>query len=477
MQVIIMVLLIVAIILLVLILNNSRRGVIIDTSELSKQNEALRQTLLENSANDASRQRTEMAQAFASQTQALNDLSNRQTLTTNAQTTTLQNLINEKLDESLTKNFVQSFETVNVRMNGVEKQVAQIMPTVNGRLLQLQESNDNRLTAIQDTLDKKISTMTETMNIHLRSLQDANDKKLKEIQHTVDDQLQTVLQKRINESFAQVNTHLQSVQEGLGEMRTLAADVGGLKSALTGVKTRGIIGEIQLSRILEQIFTSNQYLEQANIFGDQTAVDFAIKLPGRENDIEHPVYLPIDSKFAIEDYQRLQDALTAGEASEAQKARKDLHARVKAQAKSISEKYIQPPLTTNYAIMFLPAEGLYAEIVSDVALVEELFNKYKINVAGPSTITALLNSLQIGFKTLQIEQRSSEVWKTLGEVKTEFNKYADTLEKVHDRIKRADEDMTKLVTTRTNVMRRKLSSIATLDANETTSLVSEAEDE
>jgi DNA recombination protein RmuC len=456
MQVMIFVLLGIVLGLLVIIFRKLEQKPEIDMSVMATENDKLRHEL----TSTFSTQRLELQQVLKNQSSALDESFSRQNAAMIDQNKALQALINEKLDKSLSKNFEDKFKTVEVRIVAVEKQVDKIMPMLNERLQQLQDYNEQKLTKIQETLDSKTTSMTKTVSDQLAHLQETNEKKLGQIQHVVDEQLQDVLQKRINQSFELVNNHLESVQKGLGEMRTLASDVGGLKTALTGVKTRGIIGKIQLSRILEQIFTNNQYVEQATIYGGQTAVDFAIKLPGKNNNIESPVYLPIDSKFPIEDYQRLQESLTTGNINEAEKARKELHNRVKSQAASISNKYIQPPITTNYAMMFLPAEGLYAEIVSDTALIEELFNTYQVNVAGPSTITAMLNSLQIGFRTLQIEQKSSQVWVKLSEVKTEFAKYADALEKVHDRIKKADQEMVKLITTRTNAMTRKLRDIS-----------------
>lgn len=360
----------------------------------------------------------------------------------------------------------------NITQEKIEGNNNKIIENMHKSNLQLRMELDNKFSQLNQTnnnfntnLFNRVDTLSKVFEDRFEKLQISNENKLKEIQNTVDKQLQDILQKRINESFSKVNEHLQSVQQGLGEMKNLANDVGGLKNALTNVKTTGIIGEVQLSRILEQALNKNFYLEQAKIFGNNDIVDFAIKLPGANNDMEKPLYLPIDAKFPMERYQRLLNAFDEGDSKNIKEAKADLASAIKKEAKSISEKYIKPPITTDFAIIFFPAEGLYAEVVSDIQLMEDLTTKYKINVAGPSTIMAYLNSLQMGFKTLAIEARTSEVWQTLEAVKKEFSNYSDAIEKVHNKIKQADNEIEKLITTRTNAVNSKLKNFDDIELN------------
>lgn len=360
----------------------------------------------------------------------------------------------------------------NITQEKIEGNNNKIIENMHKSNLQLRMELDNKFSQLNQTnnnfntnLFNRVDTLSKVFEDRFEKLQISNENKLKEIQNTVDKQLQDILQKRINESFSKVNEHLQSVQQGLGEMKNLANDVGGLKNALTNVKTTGIIGEVQLSRILEQALNKNFYLEQAKIFGNNDIVDFAIKLPGANNDMEKPLYLPIDAKFPMERYQRLLNAFDEGDSKNIKEAKADLASAIKKEAKSISEKYIKPPITTDFAIIFFPAEGLYAEVVSDIQLMEDLTTKYKINVAGPSTIMAYLNSLQMGFKTLAIESRTSEVWQTLEAVKKEFSNYSDAIEKVHNKIKQADNEIEKLITTRTNAVNSKLKNFDDIELN------------
>ncbi|HAP15908.1 MAG TPA: DNA recombination protein RmuC [Lactococcus sp.] len=332
----------------------------------------------------------------------------------------------------------------------------------------LQSSNEQKLDKIALNLAEMSEAMTEKFDRKFQELQEANDKKLSQIQNTVDEKLQETLNKRISQSFEQVTNLLTSVDKGLGEMRNLASDVDSLQKVMTGVKTRGIIGEVQLGRILDQIFTAGQYQEQVNI-QERNAVDFAVVMPGKLEGSD--VLLPIDSKFPLEDYQRLQAALETNDTVAIEVSRKALFAAVKAQAKSISEKYILPPKTTDFAIMFLPIEGLFMEVVNNTELYEQLSRDYKVNITGPTTMTAVLNSLQMGFKTLQIEQKSSEVYEMLGAVKTEFGKFETSLKKVHERLQQSEKEINTLITTRTNVMNRKLRTIDAIDKETSAALL------
>lgn len=294
------------------------------------------------------------------------------------------------------------------------------------------------------------------LDARMESLRQANDRQLSEMRRTVDEKLTESLDKRLNESFAQVSQRLEQVYKGLGEMQSLAVGVGDLKKVLTNVKTRGIWGEMQLGSLLSAMLAPHQYDENVAVVpGSAERVEFAVRLPGKDADT---LYLPIDSKFPQEDYLRLVEAGQSGDAAAAEAARKALVQRMKQEAKRISTKYVRPPYTTDFAVMFLPIEGLYAEVVQAPELCETLQREYRVVVAGPSTFTALLNALQMGFRTLAIEQRSSEVWTLLGAVKTEFDKFGDVLEKTRQRLVQATESIDSAFT-RTRAIQRKLGAV------------------
>lgn len=286
--------------------------------------------------------------------------------------------------------------------------------------------------------EEKLDVMRATIDSRLRELQEDNSKKLEQMREVVDEKLQLTLETRIGESFKQVSERLEQVYKGLGEMRNLAAGVGDLKKVLTNVKTSGTWGEIQLGNILEQILTTDQYeVNVATKKNSDDRVEFAIKLPGRGVDKEQIVWMPIDSKFPQEDYQRLLDAQETADKELVERLSKNLEMRIKAEAKKIKEKYLDPPNTTDFGIMFLPVEGLYAEVLRRPGLFDFLQREYRINITGPTTLAALLNSLQMGFRTLAIEKRSSEVWELLGRVNTEFGKFGDMLAKTKKKLQEA----------------------------------------
>ncbi len=337
------------------------------------------------------------------------------------------------------------------------------------RLKTLESSNEQKLENLRVSMNHGMETMRASMNSGMESMRNENTKSLEKIRHTVEEQLQDTLQKRISESFQSVTTQLEQVYKGLGEMQTLASDVGGLKQVLSGVKTRGILGELQLSALLENILAPEQYEKNCvTIPGTANRVEFAIRLPGAD---DTPVLLPIDSKFPGDTYAHLQTALQAGDAAAAEAARKALVQVVCSEAKDISTKYIAPPYTTNFGVLFLPFEGLYAEVVN-LGLLERLQREYNISVAGPSTMAALLNSLQMGFKTLAIQKRSSEVWTVLGAVKTEFDKFGDALTKMQTRMRQTDDEFERLIGTRTRAIQRKLRSVQVLDAADAVKVLS-----
>ena len=291
------------------------------------------------------------------------------------------------------------------------------------------------LTALNEA---KLEALRQTMEQRLQSMQADNTAKLEQMRAVVDEKLQSTLEKRLGDSFKQVSERLEQVYAGLGEMRTLAAGVGDLKKVLSNVKTRGTWGEIRLGQILEQILTPEQYT--GNVVtkaGGSERVEFAIRLPGPDADRGEIVWLPIDAKFPQEDYQRLLDAQEAADKEQADRSLRNLEIRVKAEAKAIRDKYIDPPHTTDFAILFLPVEGLYAEVLRIPGLCDHLQREHRVVVTGPTTLAALLNSLQMGFRTLAIERRSSEVWELLSVVKTEFGKFGDTLSKTKKKLQEA----------------------------------------
>ena len=325
--------------------------------------------------------------------------------------------------QTLTQQNAEAIRTQNAQIDAFGQQLTLLQKTLSDTLTtQLQsvsESNSRRMAEVRETLEKQLAQLQQT-----------NSAKLDEMRKTVDEKLQSTLETRLGESFKQVADRLEQVHRGLGEMQTLAQGVGDLKHLLTNVKTRGIFGEAQLGALLEQVFTVDQYAAQVvTRRGGKNPVDFAIKLPGR-SDSGEPLWLPIDAKFPSEDYERLLDAQQRADVLGAEAAGKALEGRIRLEAKSIAEKYIEPPYTTDFAILFLPTEGLYAEVLRRPGLIEVLQRDYRITLAGPTTLLAMLNSLQMGFRTLALEKRSSEVWQVLGAVKTEFGKFGDVLAKV-----------------------------------------------
>lgn len=326
----------------------------------------------------------------------------------------------------------------------------------------------SKMTDVSMLQEQKLEYIRSSMEYRLNAMQEDQNKRLGEMRETVDEKLQKTLEDKIGQSFRLVSDRLEQVYKGLGEMQTLANGVGDLKKVLSNVKTRGILGEIQLGAILEQLLSKEQYEE--NVVTKSTGsdrVEFAIKLPG---DQHGTVWLPIDAKFPQEPYLKLLEAYDGGAQEQVEAAYKTLERAIKTAAKDIHDKYIEAPYTTDFAILFLPVEGLYAEVVRH-GLVEALQKDYKVNIAGPTTMAALLNSLQMGFKTLAIQRHSSEVWTVLGAVKTEFDKFGQVLVQTQARINQANTELDKLVGVRTRSIQRKLNSIASLDEDMTKELL------
>jgi DNA recombination protein RmuC len=327
------------------------------------------------------------------------------------------------------------------------------------------ESSAKKMAELTQSNEQKFDKLQDKIEAQLKQISENNEQKLEQMRATVDEKLQSTLEKRLGESFKLVSDRLEAVQAGLGEMRNLAIGVGDLKKVLTNVKTRGTWGEIQLENLMEQILTNDQYAKNiATKPGSSDRVEFAVKMPGRGSK-EEICWLPIDAKFPMEDYQRLAAAQDAGDITLIEESAKALENRIKLEAKTIYEKYIDPPNTTDVALLFLPVEGLFAEILRRPGLFEKIQNDFKVIITGPTTLTAILNSLQMGFRTLAIEKRSSEVWTILGSVKTEFGKFGEILDKTQKKLEEASktiEDASK----KTRTIQRKLRDVQDLPASE-----------
>ena len=337
------------------------------------------------------------------------------------------------------------------------------------------ERIDQRLANLTADNEKRLTEVRGTLETRLAAIQQDNAAKLEQMRATVDEKLQSTLETRLGQSFQLVSERLEAVQRGLGEMQALAAGVGDLKRVLTNVKTRGTFGEVQLGALLEQILIAEQYAANvATVPGSAERVEYAIRLPGADDG--EPVWLPIDAKYPIEDYQRLLDAQDAADAEGVISAGKALELRVREEAKRIRTKYVAPPHTTDFAILFLPTEGLYAEVIRRPGLSDQLQREHRVTVAGPTTLTALLNSLQMGFRTLAIEKRSSEVWQVLGAVKNEFGKFGAVLEKTRKQLDTVRNSIDN-AGVRTRAIERKLRGVETLGGEETQQLLDLAADE
>ncbi|HFI0048002.1 TPA: DNA recombination protein RmuC [Streptococcus suis] len=327
-----------------------------------------------------------------------------------------------------------------------------------------------QLTDIRQELNKSHLETRDATDRRLQAIQESNEKRLEEMRQTVEEKLEKTLQTRLQASFETVSKQLESVNRGLGEMQTVARDVGSLNKVLSGTKTRGIMGELQLGQIIEDILTPSQYeREFATVSGSNERVEYAVKLPGRtEGDY---IYLPIDSKFPLADYYRLEDAYESGDKDQIDLHRKNLLAAIKRFAKDIQSKYLNPPETTNFGVLFLPTEGLYSEVVRNPIFFDELRRQENIVVAGPTTLSALLNSLSVGFKTLNIQRSADDISKVLGNVKLEFGKFSDLLLKAQKQLNQASSNIDKLLTTRTNAIERSLRTIDLYEDDQTKGLL------
>lgn len=409
----------------------------------------------------------------------------------------------EELGNNLTK-FQQTFletlreisrsqqEQLNSISEQNQKAIGALNKTIEERMNSLLDKNDRINKDNREALERSLKSFQDSFTTNVKEFNDlqkqkfldmekkqgelitSTELKLEKMRETVDEKLQKTLETRLGQSFELVSKQLESVQKGLGEMQSLANDVGGLKRVLSNVKTRGMLGEIQLGNILEQILAPEQYEQNVRTKKSSSdQVEYAIKLPGRD-DNNQQVYLPIDAKFPQEAYHLLQNAYDEASPEKVEAATKALTSAITKAAKDISDKYLDPPFTTDFGIMFLPIEGLYAEVVRNTDLIEQLQRKYKIVVTGPTTLAAILNSLQMGFKTLAIQKRSSEVWQILGAVKTEFGKFGGVLKKTQERINQANNELDSLVGTRTRAIERQLKKVQELPSSESTLLLGES---
>ena len=363
--------------------------------------------------------------------------------------------------------------TQNEQIDSFRIQLAAMQTGLDQRLAGLQGGIEQRLVSMQGSVEQRLSNLQGGVEQRLASLQADNEKKLDQMRATVDEKLHATLEARLGESFKQVAERLEQVHRGLGEMQTLAQGVGDLKRVLTNVKARGVFGEVQLAGLLEQVLTHEQYaVNVATVPGSNERVEFAIRLPGRAvgGAPDAPVWLPIDAKFPREDYERLLDAHDRADREAADTAAKALEQRIRDEARSIAAKYLAPPHTTDFAILFLPTEGLYAELLRCPGLTEALQRQHRVTLAGPTTLLAMLNSLQMGFRTLALEQRSSEVWSVLGAVKTEFAKFGDVLAKTKKKLLEAHNTIDD-AEVRARSMARKLKSVEALPEPEARALL------
>lgn len=365
--------------------------------------------------------------------------------------------------EALVKQGAEATRTQNTQIDALAQQLAvlqkSLADTLTTQLQMLSEQNARRIAEVRGTLEAQLSILQQT-----------NTAKLDEMRRTVDEKLQTTLEARLGESFKQVADRLEQVHKGLGEMQALAQGVGDLQRVLTNVKTRGMFGEVQLEALLEQVLTTEQYGRQVETKPNSNQrVDFAIRFPGRSAD-GVPVWLPIDAKFPREDYERLLDAHDRADAAAADSASRALEVRIRQEARSICESYLAPPHTTDFAILFLPIESLYAEVLRRPGLMDQLQRDYRVTLAGPTTLLAMLNSLHMGFRTLALEKQASEVWKVLGAVKTEFERYGTWVDKIRDQVRKAAETLDN-AQTRTNQMRRALKVVEALPEQQAQALL------
>lgn len=390
----------------------------------------------------------------------------------------LKDQLEEHADNLSEQVSYQLIGSTNDQRLAISQDLNRLQTDIYQQLTDIRDVLHQNLTDSRDRSDQRLETINQQLTDAVKTMQESNEKRLEQMRLTVEEKLEKTLQTRLQASFDSVSKQLESVNQGLGEMKTVAQDVGTLNKVLSNTKTRGILGELQLGQIIEDILTESQYeREYATVSGSSERVEYAIKMPGASQG--DYVYLPIDSKFPLEDYYRLEDAYESGDREEVERYRKALLASIKRFAKDINQKYIKPPETTNFGVLFLPTEGLYAEVVRQSAFFDSLRRDENIVVAGPSTLSALLNSLSVGFRTLNIQKNADDISKVLGNVKLEFDKFGNMLVKAQKQLSTASKTVDSLLTTRTNSIRRALETIETYQDSATTNLlgISPLEDE
>ncbi|MDE2077066.1 MAG: DNA recombination protein RmuC [Burkholderiales bacterium] len=432
------------------------------STELRQRTEQLERELRDEMARSAGGTRQELGSTLALFQQTLLAQLGDATRTQNEQLDSFRTQLaamQQGLGDTLRDTTHQQSQQAQALREGQEAALRRLADVLTEQLRLLTEANDRRLTEVRSTVETR-----------LQALQADNEKKLEQMRQTVDEKLHATLEARLGESFKQVAERLELVHRGLGEMQRLASDVGSLNRVLSNVKSRGIFGEVQLAGLLEQVFTPEQYaLNVETVPGSGARVEFAIRLPG-QGDREHPLWLPIDAKFPREDYERLLDAQDRADAPAVEVAAKSIEQRLRLEARTIREKYLAPPHTSDFAILFVPTEGLYAEALRRPGLVESLQRECRVMLAGPTTLLATLNSLQMGFRTLALEKRSSEVWQVLGAVKTEFAKFGDVLAKTRKKLDEASNVISS-VESRTRVMGRALKQVEAMPDAQTQALL------
>ena len=396
--------------------------------------------------------------------------------------------VEKALREEFTVNREESRKNEQSNRTEIGSSIEKLSATILSNMIELSNLQKNQFDTYSRTMERtldafnynlrsSIDDLTKLQNEKFVELTKSTEENLEKMRVTVDEKLQSTLERRLSESFKVVSERLEQVHKGLGEMQSLAAGVGDLKKVLSNTKTRGVLGEVQLERILEQFLSPEQY--EKNVItkkGSRETVEFAIKLPGKDYD-NKTVYLPLDAKFPLEVYNKLLDAYDLQNQAQIDAASKNLERFIKKSAKDIRDKYIDPPNTTDFGLMFLPTEGIYAEVLKNQSLVEFVQREYNINITGPTTLVALLNSLQMGFRSLAIEKHSSEVWKILGAVKTEFSKFETVLNSAQNKLNQASSEIDKLVGTRTRQINRKLKNVDKLSFDETGLYLSSEESE
>lgn len=396
--------------------------------------------------------------------------------------------VEKALREEFTVNREESRKNEQSNRTEIGSSIEKLSATILSNMIELSNLQKNQFDTYSRTMERtldafnynlrsSIDDLTKLQNEKFVELTKSTEENLEKMRVTVDEKLQSTLERRLSESFKVVSERLEQVHKGLGEMQSLAAGVGDLKKVLSNTKTRGVLGEVQLERILEQFLSPEQY--EKNVItkkGSRETVEFAIKLPGKDYD-NKMVYLPLDAKFPLEVYNKLLDAYDLQNQAQIDAASKNLERFIKKSAKDIRDKYIDPPNTTDFGLMFLPTEGIYAEVLKNQSLVEFVQREYNINITGPTTLVALLNSLQMGFRSLAIEKHSSEVWKILGAVKTEFSKFETVLNSAQNKLNQASSEIDKLVGTRTRQINRKLKNVDKLSFDDTGLYLSSEESE